>query len=360
MCSFDKTEKLLAQRGDWPNAKIMKKIITYFLLNSFWQIEHKNIFAGSIPPFRFSPKWMRRRCSFRLYFRVNASEHSSHLKMRSLVCSRKWHRSEFLPKDRLQIGHGILSPFEIFHLCSISWKMHSASVGVLRLEKMSEKMVIRNDSRLIPKIALFASPKGHWRVRFVWRLFIRCFVIAILNRIRRIFQHLDAVVIDKCIAWYRCRAFVRGNFRGCHRLHFKMRCRRNHWHSVNVRIYHRFAANFLLIFAYLIANVATQFLRKYEFLTTEIASAVDSSSLVSLIWSVLNALNLRIALVWMQFSQMLLQQNQIVQHFTAYSTFSLQRLLFRPGMSRCHLMLDRDTVSFGGGRFGKAQPARTA
>lgn len=144
-------------------------------------------------------------------------------------------------------------------------------------------MFIRNDLRLIPKIALFASPKGYWRVRFVCRLFIRCFVIGILNSIRRIVQHLYAVVIGKSSACSRCRAFVRANFRGCHRLHFKMRCCRNNWHFVDMWIGHRFAADYLFIFAYLIANVATQFLRKYEFLTTKIAPAVDRSSLVSLI-----------------------------------------------------------------------------
>lgn len=127
---------------------------TYLFLNRFVQIEQSkccsscgvtelflffrfavdvDAFAGDVVDFltadRF--KWMRWECSLKLDFRVNLSSHSSHSKMRSLVCSRKWQRSEFLPNNRLHIGHGILSSLQLFHLCSISWKMHSASVSVL-------------------------------------------------------------------------------------------------------------------------------------------------------------------------------------------------------------------------------------
>lgn len=129
-------------------------------------------------------------------------------------------------------------------------------------------------------MALFASPIGHGRVRFICRLFISCFFVCLLDRVRRIVQHFDAVVIDKCITWSGCRAFERRNFGGCHRLHFNMRCRRSNRYFIVMRVGHRFVANYLLMFAYLIANVATQFLRKYEFLTTEIASAVNRYPLV--------------------------------------------------------------------------------
>lgn len=69
--------------------------------------------------------------SFKFDFRVNDSGHLVHLNMRSFVCNRRWQRNEFLPNIRLHSGHGIRAFFVISHLCSISWKMHSASVGVL-------------------------------------------------------------------------------------------------------------------------------------------------------------------------------------------------------------------------------------
>lgn len=51
-----KSEEFFAKRSDGPNGNIRKENSTYFLLNSFWQIEHMNVFAGSLPISRFSPK----------------------------------------------------------------------------------------------------------------------------------------------------------------------------------------------------------------------------------------------------------------------------------------------------------------
>lgn len=89
--------------------------------------------------FGVSFKWIRRTCSLRLAFRVNFRSQWSHLKILSLVCNRKWHRSEFLPKVRLHKGHGIFLSLQIFHLWSISWKIHSASVVHLKQIKHSVK-----------------------------------------------------------------------------------------------------------------------------------------------------------------------------------------------------------------------------
>lgn len=123
---------------------------THLLLNRFVQIEQSKrcSFCGVTELFlakRFAVdvdgvdfftigrfKWMRCICSFRFDFRVNFILQWSHSKIRSFVCTRKWQRSEFLPNIRLHIGHGIFSLLQISHLCSISWKMHSASVCVLR------------------------------------------------------------------------------------------------------------------------------------------------------------------------------------------------------------------------------------
>lgn len=75
--------------------------------------------------------WIRWIWSLRFARRVKLILQWSHWKMRSFVCIRKWHRREFLPNVRLQMGHGILLSLQISHLWSISWNMHSASVGVL-------------------------------------------------------------------------------------------------------------------------------------------------------------------------------------------------------------------------------------
>lgn len=129
------------------NLRLVEK--TYFFRNRFMHIEHlKNCsLCGDVELFLSARllaavddvdffivtffKWMRWMCSFKLAFRVNFNTQYSHSKIRSFVCTLKWHRSEFLPNFRLHIGHGILSLLQMGHLCNISWKIHSASVCVL-------------------------------------------------------------------------------------------------------------------------------------------------------------------------------------------------------------------------------------
>lgn len=174
---------------------------TYFFQNLFSHIEHSNncsffgcfgccccgddeLFCfsrfaadgGFFTPAFFCFKWMRWMCSFKLAFRVNFNSHWSHSNIRSLVCNRKWQRNEFFPNVRLQIGHGILLSLQMFHLCSISWKIHSASVGVLWSERneiikilhwLGLCILICISKILLPKFALFASPKNFW-FHFGW------------------------------------------------------------------------------------------------------------------------------------------------------------------------------------------------
>ena len=112
-------------------------------LSCFSRFDAVNCFFGRV---LFSFKWMRWKCSFRLALRVNFKWHWPQWKIRSFVCNRKWHRSEFFPNVRLQIGHGILLSLPIFHLCNISWKMHSASVGVLNSHCLHPQRILCSTS----------------------------------------------------------------------------------------------------------------------------------------------------------------------------------------------------------------------
>lgn len=125
------------------NCLILIKLFTYFFRNWRSHNEQPNNRSGlcfvvdvELGPVdgRFAGtffKWIRWMWSLRLALRVNFISQWLHLKIRSFVCNRKWHLREFLPNVRLHMGHGILLSLQISHLWSISWNMHSASVGVL-------------------------------------------------------------------------------------------------------------------------------------------------------------------------------------------------------------------------------------
>lgn len=338
---------------------------TYFFLNSFWQMEHVKtgpLMSGRL--FGFSPKWMRRRCSSKLYLRMNAIEQSLHLNMRSLVCKRKWHRNEFRPNDRLQIGHGILSPIEMSHLCSISWKMHSASVNVLQIgnhNRLNQLKLDANDGEYALEIALFAAPICSSRVKVRRRHITPNRLLIGINRyVVWIFEHFNAHFIHKHIAaGSRRRAFIWRDFRRCHRSNIQM------WYGFRIggQIFNEgigqcIISNHLFVATDFVANVSTQLLWKNEFLSAVVTSGINSINK----WKKekqKKCWNLRKTLFRMAFFQMLLQHHQVVQRFTANPTFSFQRLLL--GLRTCcrYLMCNGNAMLFRRRQIVERQSART-
>lgn len=129
----------------------------------------------------------------------------------------------------------------------------------------------------IPKFALFASPKSRCcPVHFLWIFLFSGLVICLRYREWSFVQHFDTIVISICATRSWRWTFIRRNFGRSHRLHFKMRCRHRDRQFIVMLLWIGFITTGILIFAYFITNVTAQFLWKYKFLTTEIASAAKN------------------------------------------------------------------------------------